>query len=58
MRKAIVEPMNGQIEETRGFCRFHLRGWSGVRGQCSLVCACHNLLKLFHLGPAPNESPV
>jgi transposase len=51
-RKAIVEPVNGQIKEARGFRRFHLRGWFGVRGEWSLVCACHNLLKLFQKGEA------
>lgn len=51
-RKAIVEPVNGQIKEARGFRRFHLRGWHGVPGEWSLVCTCHNLLKLFTRSPA------
>jgi len=56
-RKAIVEPVNGQIKEARGFRRFHLRGWKGVRGEWSLVCACHNLLKLFQVG-MPHTCPI
>lgn len=46
-RKAIVEPVNGQIKEARGFRRFPVRGLSKVYGQWSLVCTAHNLLKLF-----------
>jgi len=46
-RKAIVEPVNGQIKEAQGFRRFLLRGLPKVSGEWSLVCTCHNLLKLF-----------
>lgn len=46
-RKAVVEPVFGQIKECRGFRRFHLRGLLGVAGEWSLVCIGHNLLKLF-----------
>lgn len=46
-RKAIVEPVFGQIKEAQGFRRFHLRGLAKVSGEWSLVCTCHNLLKLF-----------
>jgi len=52
-RKAVVEPVNGQIKESRGFRRFHLRGFSGVRGEWDLVTACHNLLKLYRYGLRP-----
>jgi transposase/uncharacterized protein with FMN-binding domain len=50
MRKAIVEPVFGQIKEARGFRRFSLRGLSNVRAEWSLVCLTHNLLKLFRSG--------
>lgn len=50
-RKAIVEPVFGQIKEARGFRRFSLRGLSNVCGEWSLVCLCHNLLKLFRYSP-------
>ena len=46
-RKAIVEPVFGQIKHERGFRRFSLRGLSKVRNEWSLVCVCHNIMKLF-----------
>ncbi len=46
-RKAIVEPVFGQIKECRGFRRFLLRGLPKVIGEWSLVTATHNLLKLY-----------
>ena len=50
MRKAIVEPVFGQIKEVRGFRRFNLRGQQNVRHEWRLVCAVNNLLKLFRSG--------
>jgi hypothetical protein len=50
MRKAIVEPVFGQIKAWRGFRRFSLRGLDNVRGAWKLVCLTHNLLKLFRSG--------
>src|SRR5437879_5850352 len=47
MRKAIVEPVFGQIKECRGFRRFSLRGLESVRAEWKLVCLTHNLLTLF-----------
>jgi len=52
MRKAIVEPVFGQIKEWRGFRRFLLRGWQKVRAEWKLICLTHNLLKLFRSGQA------
>ena len=46
-RKAIVEPVNGQIKEARGLRRFLLRGLEKVDGEWHLIAATHNLLKLF-----------
>ena len=46
-RKAIVEPVNGQIKEGRGLRRFLLRGLEKVDGEWHLIAATHNLLKLF-----------
>ena len=46
-RKAIVEPVNGQIKEGRGLRRFLLRGLEEVDGEWHLIAATHNLLKLF-----------
>ena len=45
-RKIIVEPVYGQIKQARGFRQFLLRGLEKVRGEWSLVCTGHNLLKL------------
>ena len=50
MRKAIVEPVFGQIKECRNFRRFGLRGLENVRAEWKLVCLTHNILKLFRSG--------
>ena len=47
MRKAIVEPVFGQIKDGRGFRRFSFRGLVQVGAEWSLICLTHNLLKLF-----------
>lgn len=52
-RKAIVEPVFGQIKEARGLRRFLLRGLNEVRAEWDLWCATHNLLKLYRSGWAP-----
>jgi transposase/IS5 family transposase len=51
-RKAIVEPVFGQTKEARGFRRFRLRGRAKVTAEWHLVCAVHNLGKLFRSGRA------
>ncbi|MDG6999656.1 MAG: transposase [Nitrososphaerota archaeon] len=56
MRKAIVEPVFGQIKEQRGFRRFSLRGLENVRAEWKLVCATANLLKLFRAGWVPQAA--
>jgi len=48
-RKAIVEPVFGQIKQARGFRQFLLRGIEKVRGEWSLVCLTHNLLKMYRI---------
>jgi transposase len=55
-RKAIVEPVFGQIKEARGFRRFLLRGLEKLRGEWRLVCLTHNLLKLWRYGSAPSAA--
>jgi len=47
MRKAIVEPVFGQVKEARRFTRFLLRGLANVGGEWSLVATAHNLCRLF-----------
>jgi hypothetical protein len=48
-RKAIVEPVFGQIKQARGFRQFLLRGIEKVRGEWSLLCLTHNILKCYRL---------
>jgi len=50
MRKQILEPVFGYIKEGRGFRRFSFRGLGNVRSEWRLICATHNLLKLFRSG--------
>jgi transposase len=45
-RKAIVEPVFGQIKHARGFRQFLRRGLVRVQQEWALVCLSHNLLKL------------
>jgi transposase len=49
-RKAIVEPVFGQIKvrQRAGFLR--LRGLKGAQGEFALHALCHNLRKLSHAG--------
>jgi transposase len=46
-RKAIVEPVFGQIKQGRGYRQFLLRGMKQVRGEWALICTTHNVLKLW-----------
>ena len=46
-RKAIVEPVFGQIKQGRGFRQFLLRGMQQVRGEWALICMTHNVRKLW-----------
>lgn len=48
-RKAIVEPVIGQIKQARGFRQFLMRGLEKVQGEWSLLCTTHNILKLYRL---------
>jgi len=52
-RKAVVEPVFGQMKEGRGFRRFSLRGRRLVGAEWQLICLTHNLLKLFRSGAWP-----
>jgi transposase len=45
-RKAIVEPVFGQIKQRQGFRQFLLRGIRKVCGEWALVCMTHNILKV------------
>jgi transposase len=48
-RKGIVEPVFGQIKQARGFRQFLMRGIRKVRAEWALVCATHNILKMYKL---------
>ncbi len=48
-RKAIAEPVFGQVKHGRGFRQFLLRGVEKVRGEWSLLCLTHNILKCYGL---------
>lgn len=47
MRQTVVEPVFGSIKELRCFRRFKLRGLARVQAEWQIICATHNLLKLF-----------
>jgi transposase len=47
LRQSTVEPVFGQIKEARGLRRFRFRGLRRVQCEWKLICATHNLLKLF-----------
>jgi len=52
-RKAIVEPVFGQIMTCQNGRELLLRGERGARGEWRLLAACHNLRKIFrHAGTA------
>ena len=51
-RSRTVEPVFGQIKDVRGFDRFMRRGFEACRSEWSLICATHNLLKLWRSGKA------
>ena len=47
LRSQTVEPVFGQIKDIRGCDRFKRRGLAACRSEWSLVCATHNLFKLW-----------
>jgi len=52
LRKETVEPVFGQIKRCLGFRQFSMRGEHACEAEWNLVCAAHNLLKLFRHGAA------
>ncbi len=57
-RKAIVEPVFGQMKAVRGFRRLSMRGRQKAAGEWGLVCLTHNLLKLFREAWLPALMPA
>ena len=51
-RKGMIEPIFGQLKQVLGFRQFSLRGPASMRGEWRLMCAVHNLLKLWRRGQA------
>ena len=47
-RSITVEPAFGQIKHNRGFRRFVRHGLVAAQGEWDLICATHNMMKLFH----------
>lgn len=56
MRKAIVEPVFGQIKAARGIRAFLLRGLEKTQAEWKLICTTHNLLKLFRASRAGRQT--
>jgi transposase len=50
MRKAIIEPVFGQIKQARGLRTLLLRGLDAAREEFQFIALTHNLLKLFRYG--------
>ncbi len=51
-RAQTVEPVFGQIKDTRGLDEFCRRGETACESEWAVMCATHNLLKLFRSGKA------
>jgi transposase len=49
-RSRTVEPVFGQIKDSRGIRHFMRRGLEACREEWTLICATHNLLKLWRSG--------
>lgn len=47
MRKAVVEPVFGQIKEQQGIRGVSMRGLEKAAAEWQIICLTHNLLKLF-----------
>lgn len=56
-RKAIVEPVFGQIKECQGFRQFHLRGKEKVEGEFVLLALSYNLKKLHFVKHPKKPKP-
>jgi len=50
LRSQTVEPVFGQVKECRGCDRFQRRGNKAAQSEWKMLCATHNLLKLWRSG--------
>jgi len=56
MRKAVVEPVFGQIKERRRLRGFSFRGREKVAAEWQIICLTHNLLKLIRGAVCPQPA--
>ena len=56
LRKAIVEPVFGQLKAVRGLRGFSMRGLEKVKAEWQIMCLTHNLLKLFRAEVCPKTA--
>jgi transposase len=57
IRKGLVEPVFGQIKRCMRFPGFTVRGLTKAQQEWSLICALHNLLKIYRSGFQPIRVP-
>lgn len=56
-RKAIIEPVFGQIDTVHGGKQVLLRGTAAAGAEWQIIAACHNIRKLFgHTPPPPTAT--
>jgi transposase len=48
-RKAVIEPVFGQIKQARGIRQFLLRGLEKAKAEWALICLTHNVMKMHRL---------
>lgn len=48
-RKAVVEPVFGQIKQARGIRQFLLRRFEKAKAEWALICLTHNVVKMHRL---------
>jgi len=51
-RQTAIEPVFGNIKSNRGYRRFARRGLTAVQSEWRLICATHNVLKLWKVSIA------
>jgi hypothetical protein len=56
LRSQTVEPVFGILKATLGFRRFSRRGLAACQSEWNLVCAVHNLLKVFRHSGRPRPA--
>ena len=58
-RRQTIEPVFGQLKDSRGARRFLRRGLAACDAEWKLLCGTHNLLKLWRHAPSrPAPTPL